>query len=245
MSAVTLTFRSRALLRLASFSAFLGLGGTAALAATLIPMPGAPVLPDTNRRHPLIFNLAPDVDGVQDAIKIPRFPNRPAPASPVTGGVCLTFYDGEICPTLEPGAGPGVRYWQVELANEGPTGPAVETYNAGFFAPGLDVVYRVTIPRGDGILFNFQYFGPTQPLFEFLSTVPSPIDLETSIVDPMDPLLADACFGMASGCSFALTTAQPNFVDIAGNVPEPGALSLLGAGLLLLGFLGKRLRRTP
>lgn len=88
----------------------------------------------------------------------------------------------EICRTLEPGIGAGFRDWEVEIANE--AGPAVETFNAGFHAPGINRVFRVVLPLGTGDFFNSRYPGPTLPLFGVFSTLWVPVTLASSIVDP-------------------------------------------------------------
>jgi hypothetical protein len=245
MSAVAPILKPRVFLRLASFSVFMCLGVSAVSASPIDAMPFAPILPVF--LPPVgIFDLTPAINGVQYGSRIPAFAGRPIADRPVVGGGrCRSFVDGEICPTLEPGLGPGLRDWEIEIANDAPNGPAVERFRAGFFAPGLAAVYFVSIPHGDGIFFNFFYAGPTLPLFEVFSTVRAPVDLATSIFDPMGPI-PDACFGDISGCSFMLAPpGTPSDFGTPSGVPEPGTFTLLGAALTMAISLRRlRKRRT-
>ena len=117
------------------------------------------------------------------------------------------------CLGLELDAGAGVRDWETELANE--TGPAVENFVAGFFAPGLAVAYNLSLPRGSGVFFDFRYVGPTAPFWGVISGVSFPVSVATSIIDPLPSQLADVAFG-TPGATFSLTTATPDFGDMGG-----------------------------
>ena len=233
------SFRLASVLRLAAVVTLLCLGAIGVSATPLALMPGAPLLPVIVPPTQTIFNLTPVVGGVQTGSVIPAFGGFPGADFPLTGGVCGSFVTGEICPTLEPDAGFGVRDWETELANE--TGPAVENFVAGFFAPGLAVAYRISLPRGTGIFFDFRYIGPTLPLWGVFSFVPFPVTIATSIIDPLPDQLPIELFGEPGG-SFALTTDAPDFGN-QGGVPEPGSLILLGAGLMGIWYAGRR-RRT-
>lgn len=243
MSAVTPIFRSRAFLRLASFSAFLCLGVTAGSAAPLDPMPGLPVLPVVPGLG-FIFNLTGAPAGVQDGSPFPGPLGFPGPDFPVTGGICISLLGGEICPTLEPGLLPGMRDWEVEIGNYNAGGPALAILNARFIAPGLNVVDSFMIPSGKGVYVDFAYPGPTKPNISIFSGLPFPIDVATSITDPPGVVPTEACVGIVSGCSIGTSTSAPEITFIIG-VPEPTTFALLGAGLLMVGVWKSRFRRAP
>ena len=141
-------------------------------------------------------------------------------------------------PSLKPDAGAGVRHSETELANE--TGPAVENFVAGFFAPGLAVAYNLSLPRGSGVFFDFRYVGPTAPFWGVISDVSFPVTVATSIIDPLPSQLTDMAFGTA-GATFSLTDLPSDFGNGAGT-PEPGTLGLIGCGFMAIALLYRKRR---
>jgi hypothetical protein len=140
---------------------------------------------------------------------------------------------------LEPGAGFGVRDWEVELAND--TGAAATpSFIAAFRAPGLAQAWVIPpLLAGQGVFIDLRYIGPTLPLFGVSSFLPFSIDLATSIIDPpisMTPLAPEA-FSIPGLGLPTLPTENDSLISDAqlgtfAGVPEPHTLILMGAGLL-------------
>jgi len=216
---------SGSLARLSAFVILLYCAGTAPLSAgPVVALPaGAPVIPSVIPNGVLFELTAPGLGTL-----IPRYGLVPAADTPVTGGICGTFITGEICPTLEPGIGFGVRNWETIIAN--PTA-GLERFIAYFYAPGLFRAYRLNLPPGGGFYADLHYFGPTIPLWGVFSFLPFTVEIATSITDPLPPLPLDNISFFGGGALDTGTDQLPVMGDEA--IPEPGTAAMLGAALIL------------
>ena len=235
--------------RLSLLSTLFGLFCFTASATILNALPGAPVLPVLVPPNGVIFDLdGVNAGGVQLGSDITPFGTNPGPDLPATGGVCASFVTGELCPTLEPGAGFGIRDWEVELAND-TGGPATPAFIAAFRAPGLAQAWIIpALLPGQGVLIDLRYIGPTLPLFGVASFLPFSIDIATSIIDPFSftPFAPEPFAAPGLGLP-ALPVENDSLIGSAqltdnDGVPEPRTFFLIGAGLLALGLLRRKAR---